>query len=60
MEQSLLEKAGKSLDHWINIVAASGKIKHGEILQFLKEQHGFGHGFAKGRINQCSEIETFF
>lgn len=46
MEQSLLEKTGKSLDHWINIVAASGKIKHGEILQFLKEQHGFGHGFA--------------
>lgn len=46
MEQSLFEKTGKSLDHWLNVVAASGKIKHGEILQFLKEEHGFGHGFA--------------
>ena len=46
MEQSLLERTGKSLDHWLEVVAASQKIKHGEIIIFLKEQHGFGHGFA--------------
>jgi len=46
MEQSLLEKTGKSLDHWLEVVAASGKEKHGEIVSFLKENHGFGHGFA--------------
>ena len=46
MEQSLLQKTGKSLDHWLNVVAASGKGKHGEIINFLKEEHGFGHGFA--------------
>jgi predicted transport protein len=46
MEQSLLEKTGKSLNHWLNVVAASGKVKHGEIVSFLKEHHGFGHGFA--------------
>ncbi|MBK8051972.1 MAG: DUF4287 domain-containing protein [Saprospiraceae bacterium] len=46
MEHSLLEKTGKSLDHWLEIVAASGKVKHGEIVSFLKENHGFGHGFA--------------
>ncbi len=46
MEQSLLEKTGKPLDYWLDMVAASGKIKHGEILLFLKEEHGFGHGFA--------------
>jgi predicted transport protein len=46
MEQSLIEKTGKSLDHWLGVVAASGKVKHGEIVNFLKENHGFGHGFA--------------
>ncbi|MEY3421600.1 MAG: hypothetical protein RIR48_1896 [Bacteroidota bacterium] len=46
MEQSLLEKTGKSLDHWLSVVATSGKVKHGEIVSFLKEHHGFGHGFA--------------
>lgn len=46
MEKSLLEKSGKPLDHWLNVLAGSGKVKHGEIVIFLKEEHGFGHGFA--------------
>ncbi len=46
MEQGLLEKTGKSLDHWIGVVKASGIEKHKAIIDFLKAEHGFTHGFA--------------
>jgi predicted transport protein len=46
MEKGLLEKTGKSLDHWIKVVQATKIEKHGEIIKFLKTEHGFTHGFA--------------
>ena len=46
MEQSLLEKTGKPLEYWMGVIEQAGKTKHGEIIALLKEQHGFGHGFA--------------
>jgi hypothetical protein len=46
MIANLKEKTGKSLDDWVEIAAASGKPKHGEIVAFLKQQHGLGHGYA--------------
>ncbi len=46
MEKGLLEKTGKSLDHWIKVVRATKIEKHGEIIKFLKAEHGFTHGFA--------------
>lgn len=46
MEKGLLEKTGKSLAEWKKIVKATGLQKHGEILKFLKTEHGFTHGFA--------------
>lgn len=46
MEKGLLEKTGKDLKHWIEVVKNSGLEKHGEIVKFLKEQHAFTHGFA--------------
>lgn len=46
MEKGLLEKTGKSLDHWIDIVKASKIEKHKEIIEFLKSEHGFTYGFA--------------
>jgi hypothetical protein len=36
MEKGLLEKIGKTLDEWNNIVKGSGLSKHGEIMKFLK------------------------
>lgn len=42
-----IEKAtGKKLDEWIAIVNKSGFAKHGELVNFLKEKHGFTHGNA--------------
>lgn len=46
MEKGLLEKTGKSLDHWINVVEKSGLDKHKAIMDFLKKEHEFTHGFA--------------
>jgi predicted transport protein len=36
----------KKLDEWIAIVNKSGFAKHGELVNFLKEKHGFTHGNA--------------
>jgi len=42
-----IEKStGKKLDEWITIVNKSGFAKHGELVSFLKEKHGFTHGNA--------------
>jgi len=46
MEKGLLEKTGKSLEHWIKVVHASKIEKHKAIINFLKSEHGFTYGFA--------------
>lgn len=46
MIENLQKNTGKSIDEWIEIVKTSGAVKHGEIIKFLKGEHGFTHGFA--------------
>ena len=46
MEKGLLEKTGKSLDHWIKVVNKTKFEKHKAIVDYLKSEHGFTHGFA--------------
>lgn len=46
MEEGLLAKTGKTLAHWIEVVQASKLEKHKAIMDFLKSEHGFTHGFA--------------
>jgi len=46
MIKNLKEKYGRSLEEWIKIVKSTGIEKHGEIVKFLKQEHGFTHGFA--------------
>jgi len=38
--------SGRSMDEWITLVGASGRSKHGEIVAWLKSEHGFSHGNA--------------
>lgn len=40
------KNTGKKLEDWISIVNKSGFAKHGELVNFLKEKHGFTHGNA--------------
>ncbi|MEL6556843.1 MAG: DUF4287 domain-containing protein [Bacteroidota bacterium] len=46
MIENLQKNTGKSLEEWVGIVKASGAVKHGEIIKFLKSEYGFTHGFA--------------
>ncbi len=40
------KNTGKKLDAWIAVVNKSGFAKHGELVNFLKDKHGFTHGNA--------------
>lgn len=46
MTANLEQKTGRSMSQWIEVVLGSGKAKHGEMITFLKEQHGLTHGYA--------------
>ena len=46
MVANLPEKTGKTLEQWLEIVAASDYEKHGAIVKFLKQEHGVTHGYA--------------
>jgi len=45
MVANLEEKTGRTLKEWIRI-ARGGGAKHGEIMRFLKGEHGLSHGYA--------------
>ena len=53
MIDNMPEKTGKSLEEWQSVVAASGAIKHGEIMKLLKGEHGVSHGFANLIAQKC-------
>ena len=46
MIQNLEEKTGKSLAAWIKIAKGSKLAKHGDLVKFLKSDHGLTHGYA--------------
>ncbi len=46
MAENLKAKTGKSLDQWVSILKAKNFEKHGEMVAFLKKDHGMGHGYA--------------
>ena len=46
MIANLEKNTGKTLAEWVAAVRSTGLTKHGEIISFLKAEHGFTHGFA--------------
>jgi len=46
MINNLPEKTGRSLDQWLGLLAREKFEKHGEIIKWLKSEHGVTHGFA--------------
>jgi hypothetical protein len=46
MIDNMPEKTGKSLDEWKIVLNEKGFEKHGEIVKFLKSEHGVTHGYA--------------
>ena len=46
MIANLKEKTGKTLPQWLKIARTAKLEKHGQIVKFLKSEHGMTHGFA--------------
>ena len=46
MIRNLEEKTGKPLDWWVKTAKGRGGARHGEIVKFLKGEHGLTHGYA--------------
>lgn len=46
MIANLEKNTGHDLDWWVGVATGSGKEKHGEVVAFLKSEHGLGHGYA--------------
>ena len=46
MISNLPDKTGKSLDQWLKLLSKQKFGKHGEIVKWLKSEHGVTHGFA--------------
>jgi hypothetical protein len=45
-ERNLAAQTGATVEAWVDRVRAKGLARHGEIMAWLKAEHGFGHGHA--------------
>ncbi|MFI1461484.1 DUF4287 domain-containing protein [Nocardia carnea] len=43
---SIEAKYGRSIEEWKTALRDSGLASHKELVEFLKTEHGFGHGHA--------------
>ena len=46
MIANLKEKTGHTLEEWREIISNQNLVKHGEIVNFLKDTHQVTHGYA--------------
>ena len=46
MLNNMIDKTGKSLEEWIDIVHKKGFIENKDIVKFLKEEYSVGHFYA--------------
>jgi len=46
MEANIKEKTGRAVPDWVKLVTKEKLQKHGQIVKFLKTDHGFTHGYA--------------
>jgi len=63
---SIEKKYGQPIEHWIKLVQKQKDMKHMEVVNWLKTEHGLGHGHANRRsriifINHdyCSDSQSF-
>jgi hypothetical protein len=43
---SIEAKYGRSIDDWMHLMRATGFTKHKQLVDWLKDEHGLGHGHA--------------
>lgn len=47
---SIEKKYGAPINHWLDILAGKNEFKHMEMVTFLKQEHGMGHGHANALV----------
>ncbi len=47
---SIEKKYGQPIEHWIGLVRAQMPAKHMELVSYLKDEHGMGHGHANAVV----------
>ena len=47
---SIEKKYGQPVSHWIKLVQSQKDMKHMELVNWLKTEHGFGHGHANAIV----------
>ena len=50
---SIEMKYGQPIDHWIKLVKQQKGLKHMELVNWLKSEHGLGHGHANAIVAFC-------
>jgi predicted transport protein len=58
MVANMEKTTGKGMAEWKSIIDASGLKKHGEIVKFLKETHGIGHGYANMITHEAQQSHS--
>lgn len=56
--ENIEKNTGKSLAEWYGIINKSGFSKHGEMVSFLKEKHGFTHGNANTLVHFAKQSQA--
>ncbi|WP_145690668.1 DUF4287 domain-containing protein [Rhodococcus rhodochrous] len=47
---SIEQKYGRPIEEWKNMIRASDLTKHMELVNWLKQEHGIGHGHANALV----------
>ena len=48
---SIEKRYGQPIDHWIRLINAKTELsRHGELVGWLKAEHGIGHGHATALV----------
>ncbi len=50
---SIEKTYGKPMSHWFELVKKKTGMKHMEIVNWLKSEHGIGHGHANAIVGYC-------
>lgn len=50
---SIEQKYGKPMAHWFALVQQQPGLKHMELVNWLKAEHGLGHGHANAIVAHC-------
>ena len=50
---SIENNYGQPIDHWIKLVQKQKDMKHMEVVNWLKNEYGLGHGHANAIVAYC-------